>query len=500
MAENFTEKSRRAITGILVDENTVFERSSPGRTGYLFPPLEVPKRSPLKYCRSVPAALPETSEMDVVRHFTRLSSWNTSADHGIVPTGLGVMKYQPRVNEEVARIAGFSALHPELPLAFCQGALEVIYRLEQLLLAMTGLDDCTTQTTAGSNGKCAGLLIIRRFLEDHGSSRKLVLVPESELATHAADCRFVGYEAVPVKSSPRGILEPENIASVLDEHGREIAALLLTVPNYSGLFETEMAEITELIHGIGAQLFMDGSQMNSLLAVARPRDLGADLLHWNLHSAFATPCGSAGPDAGPILVRSHLAGYLPGPKIRKSGGKYFLEEQPNSVGRVREGFGNFGVLLRALAYILHQGSDGLKQISRAAVLNANYVRKRLSETIGLKGTDCSLQTFAIGTGEKSGGIELETLGRALLDQGVHPPTLHCPEQEPKKLSKALLIEPTETESIQELDRLIDALASVTRAIQNGEERFDNAPTKAIVGKMGALGPNDRPVLSLDDRR
>jgi glycine dehydrogenase subunit 2 len=360
-----------------LSEPTLFERSSPGRQGYELPPLEVPKRAPLAYARTTSTDLPELGELDVVRHFTRLSSWNDSIDLGNA-TRPGPTRYLPRIGEEIARLPGFADGHPASPIVELQGALAVMHSLETVLCQITGLDECSAQPPAGLPSRCAGLYMIRAFHEKHNSSRARVLVPEREMSVHARAVSAAGYEAIPLRSGNRGILELDEFEAAIASHGREIAALLFTNPNSQGLFESHVVEISGLLHGIGAQVLLDGANLGSILAVARPREMGVDLLSWDLHRAFATPLGVSGPDAGPLLARAHLAPFLPAPRIRLRQEKYLLEDFPQSVGRIGEGIGNFGACLRALAYILHQGGDGLKRVSRASALNASYVRHRLS--------------------------------------------------------------------------------------------------------------------------
>ncbi len=492
-AKTVTEATR----GLVLKETTIFERSSPGRNGFDLPPLEVPRKLPPKYARETSAELPEVGELEVVRHFSRLSTWNYAIDLGTFPLGSCTMKYNPRINEEVAIIPGLSEIHPETPPELCQGALELIYRLENALCQISGLDECSVQPAAGAHGEFTGLSLIHAFHEKHGSSRKLVLIPDTAHGTNPASCVLAGYQAITLKSSPNGTVSTETVAEAIDKYGRDIAALMVTNPNTNGLFESNIVEIAELIHSIGAQLYMDGANMNAILGVAKPRDMGVDVMQYNLHKTFSTPHGGGGPGAGPVAVKAHLAPYLPGPRVRLVDKRYVLETTTESIGKVKAGFGNFGVAVRALAYILAHGSDGLKKVSRAAVLNANYLRARLSEHYQVAYSTPNFHecVFTDAKQQKEGGVKTLQIAKALIDEGFHPPTIYFPLTVPG----AMLVEPTETESLQELDKLVDALVRIASRIQSKEESFDNSPTKTIVERVDEVGAARRPVLSLDDR-
>lgn len=490
-------KEPQVAQGIQLRESTIFERSSNGRVGFELPRLEVPRRTPTRYVRTKSAELPEVSELDVVRHFTRLSSWNYAIDLGTFPLGSCTMKYNPRINEEMAALPGFTEIHPEMPVELCQGALELIHRLEAALCAISGLDECSVQPAAGAQGELTGLLTIRRFHESHGSNRRYVLIPESAHGTNPASCTLAGYEAITLKCGSNGILAVDTVAEAIQKHGRDIAAMMLTNPNTCGIFESNIADIAERIHSIGAQLYMDGANMNAILGVAKPRDMGVDVMQYNLHKTMSTPHGGGGPGSGPVAVRSHLAPYLPSPRIRLKDGKYVLETLPQSVGKVKSGFGNFGVLVRALTYIAHHGSEGLKRVSRNAVLNANYVRHRLSSHFEVPYATPNFHECLVTDARqvKEKGVKTLQIAKALIDRGYHPPTVYFP----LVVSGAMLIEPTETESLAELDRLADAFIDIAERISSGEDTFDNAPNKSIVGKVDEVGAARKPILSLDDR-
>jgi glycine dehydrogenase subunit 2 len=487
----------QGTTGLILKESSIFERTSSGRIGFELPPLDVPRRTPVRYSRDQIAELPEVGELDVVRHFTRLSSWNYSIDSGTFPLGSCTMKYNPRINEEIAAMPGLSEIHPEVPPELCQGALEIIHRVEELLCDISGLDECSVQPAAGAHGEFTGLLLIRAFHEKHGSSRKLVLIPDIAHGTNPASCVLAGYQAVTLKSNSSGVLSVEAVTEAIEKYGRDIAAVMLTNPNTAGLFEANIVEIADRLHAIGAQLYMDGANMNAILGVAKPRDMGVDVMQFNLHKTFSTPHGGGGPGAGPVAVKNHLAPYLPGPRVRWQEDRYLLETPPESIGKVKGSLGNFGVVVRALAYILSHGSDGLKRVSRSAVLNANYLRHRLSEYYQLAYSTPNFHecVFTDAKQQKSKSVKTLQIAKALIDEGFHPPTIYFP----LVVSGAMLVEPTETESLQDLDRLVEAFIRIARAIESGEENFEHAPSKTIVEKVDEVGAARHPVLSLDDR-
>lgn len=486
----------QATTGLILKEETIFDRSSVGRIGFEIPPIDVPKRTPSKFAREALTELPEVSELDCVRHFTRLSSWNYAIDLGTFPLGSCTMKYNPRINEETAALPGLSEIHPEMPAELCQGALEVIYSLEKMLSSITGLDETSLQPAAGAHGEFTGLKLVRAFHEKHGSQRKYVLVPDTAHGTNPASCVLAGYEAVQLKSGKSGYLEVEAVEEAIAKYGRDIAAIMMTNPNTGGLFESKISEIAELLHGIGAQVYMDGANMNSIMGIAMPRDMGVDVMQYNLHKTFSTPHGGGGPGAGPVAVRSHLAPYLPGPRVKKVGDKFVLETPPESIGKVKAWHGNFGVLVRAITYILHHGETGLKRVSRAAVLNANYVKKKLEDAFETAYATPSFHEALMTDARqvKDYGVKTLQIAKALIDEGYHPPTVYFP----LVVSGAMLIEPTETESLQELDRFTDSLLRIAKRVTEGTT-FDTAPEKTVVAKVDEVRASRHPVLRLDDR-
>ena len=490
------QKGSQATQGLVLTETTIFERSEAGRPGFQLPPLGVPKRIPSKFNRSAPAELPEVSELQVVRHFTRLSTWNYAIDLGSFPLGSCTMKYNPRINEELAALPGLSHIHPDLPETHCQGAMEIMYRLSEALCSISGLDACSLQPAAGAHGEFTGLSVIHAFHEHHGSSRKYVIVPDSAHGTNPATCALLGYEVITVKTGPEGIVTVPAVEAAIEKYGREIAGMMLTNPNTLGLFESNIAEIAERLHGIGAQLYMDGANMNANMGVAKARDMGVDVMHYNLHKTFSTPHGGGGPGSGPVAVRSHLADFLPKPMVTYSQDRYQFFNPPHSIGKVKGGYGNFGMFVRALAYILNHGSDGLKQVSKAAVLNANYLRYALSDAFQLAYDAPSMHEFVLSDQKQlKQGVRTLDIAKALIDRGFHPPTIYFP----LIVSGAMLIEPTETESLGELDILIDALKSLAQTEKSEDSQIDGAPFKTVVGKVDEVGAARNPILTLDDR-
>lgn len=483
--------------GLQLKESSIFERSSTDRQGFQLPMLPVPEKLPTNYSRKKLAELPEVSELQVVRHFTRLSSWNYAIDLGTFPLGSCTMKYNPRVNEEIAAFPGLSEIHPDIPAELCQGALEIIYHLERMLAQVSGLDAVSLQPAAGAHGEFTGLLVIRKFLEEHGSKRTYVLIPDTAHGTNPASCVLAGFKAITIKSGPRGIVETETVKEAIQQYGREIAALMMTNPNTGGLFEANILEISELLHGIGAQVYMDGANMNAIMGAAKPKDMGIDVMHYNLHKTFSTPHGGGGPGSGPIAVRGHLAPYLPNPRVEKVGTQYRFQEIPSSIGRVKTGIGNFGMLVRALTYILNHGSEGLKRVSQAAVLNANYIRHRLKGHYEVAYSTPNFHECLLTDTKqvKSKGVKTLQIGKALIDEGFHPPTVYFP----LTVSGAMLIEPTETESLQELDELCDAFIRIAETIERGENNFESAPSKTIVSKVDEVRASRKPILTFDDR-
>ncbi|MDX1386702.1 MAG: aminomethyl-transferring glycine dehydrogenase subunit GcvPB [bacterium] len=456
-------------------EPTLFERGAPGRKGYSLPDPEVPLRQgeeelPSHLLREDPPLLPEVSELDVIRHFTRLSQWNYSIDTGFYPLGSCTMKYNPRVNEEVARMSGWAKLHPAQPEETLQGALELMFLLQNYLAQISGMDATSLQPAAGAQGEFTGLLMIRAYLADQGNPRTKVLVPDSAHGTNPATCAACGYEVVTLKSGKDGILTPETVAAAMDE---EVAALMITNPNTLGLFETHMAEIANIVHEKGGLVYCDGANQNALVGKARVGDMGVDVLHFNLHKTFTTPHGGGGPGAGPVAVKKILAPYLPIPVVVRKDGQFRLDgDRPKSIGKVKSFFGNFGMFVRAYTYIREMGPEGLRQVAERAVLNANYLKKSLETLFHLPYPQtCMHECVFTDKKQNEFGVKTIHIAKRLMDYGYHPPTIYFP----LVVSGALMVEPTETESLQTLDRFIWSMGEIAKECEETPDVVQEAP-------------------------
>jgi len=480
---------------VQLNERLLFEQGSPGRIGYNIPPNDAPE-SPLheivdpKLLRNDVPGMPELSETDVIRHFTRLSTWNYHIDLGLYPLGSCTMKYNPKVNERVARLTGFADAHPYLPAEVMQGALEIQKRLETCLAVITGMDAVTLQPAAGAHGELTGILMIRAWHESQGRPRRRVLVPDSAHGTNPASVSISGYSVENVRSSARGTIDLDHLKSVLDE---DVAAMMITNPNTLGIFESDISEICELLHSCGALVYMDGANLNALMGVTRPGDFGVDVLHINLHKTFTTPHGGGGPGAGPVAVKSHLAPFLPYPVIvaKPDGGYDFDFDRPQSIGKVKAYYGQFGMHVRALAYILANGPEGLKEVSETAVLNANYVRSKLEGAYDLPYDAPSLHEVVFSDRRQAQhGVRVGDIGKRLIDYGFHPPTVSFPLIVPG----AIMIEPTETESRLELDAFIDAMLAIAREAETDPELVKTAPHTARIRRVDEAAAARKPVL------
>ncbi|HLZ14324.1 MAG TPA: aminomethyl-transferring glycine dehydrogenase subunit GcvPB, partial [Candidatus Acidoferrum sp.] len=442
------------------NEGLIFEKSSPGKRAFELPPLDVPPintASELGKHHRVDGVtgFPEVSEIEVVRHFTRLSTWNYAIDLGMYPLGSCTMKYNPRVNEFVARLDGIASEHPYQPDELSQGCLKILQLLEKCLLEITGMDAITLQPAAGAQGELTGLLLIRAYLERQGNPRKKVLIPDSAHGTNPATAIIAGYEVENIKSESHGQIDVEKLRELVTE---DVAALMITNPSTLGIFEERIPEIAAILHAKGALLYMDGANMNALAGITRPGDLGVDVMHLNLHKTFSTPHGGGGPGAGPVAMKKILEPFKPVPVlVEKEGGKLALDSRrPDSIGKVRAFTGNFGVLVRALAYILAYG-PGVRQATEDAVLNANYIRKGLEGVFELPYSLPSLHEVVFSdTMQKRNGVNTMDIAKRLIDYGFHPYTTAFPLIVPG----ALMIEPTESESKEECDLFIEAMKSI----------------------------------------
>jgi glycine dehydrogenase subunit 2 len=462
-------------------EGSLFDVARTGRSGVALPPLDVPAADPSALYgaahRSEVAGEVEASEVDVVRHFTRLSQLNFAIDTAVYPLGSCTMKHNPRINEEVARLAGFSDVHPYTAEHLVQGALELLWLLEERLKALTGFARVTLQPSAGANGELAGTLMIRAAHVARGNARRHILVPDSAHGTNPASAHFAGYSVVELASNARGTLDLAELEAKLTD---EVAALMITVPNTLGVFEENILKITEMVHAKGALVYLDGANFNAFVGKVRPADMGVDVMHMNLHKTFSTPHGGGGPGAGPVGVGPALVPFLPTPTVEREGDRFrFAYDRPGTIGRMRTFHGNFGVLVRALTYIESYGNT-IPEVAEAAVLNANYLRKRLEPFYHLKYDAPSYHEVVFDDKKQAaGGIHNIDIAKRLMDYGFHPPTMSFPLIVPG----ALMIEPTESEPKEELDAFADAMIAIAKECQESPGLVHGAPYTTPVGRL-----------------
>jgi glycine dehydrogenase subunit 2 len=484
----------KALPHIVQDEPLLFERSSPGKRGWQLPALDVPQVDPKTVLgdgqvRSEIEGFPEVSEVDTIRHFTRLSTWNYAIDLGLYPLGSCTMKYNPRVNELVARTEGLAWAHPYAPDSLSQGAMEVVAVLEQALAEITGMDAVTLQPAAGAHGEFTGILMIRALLEQRGNPRKKILVPDSAHGTNPATAAMVGYSVENVGSNDRGMVDLSLLEKALTE---DVAGLMITNPNTVGVFEENIRKICSMLHDKGALVYMDGANMNALVGVARPGDLGVDVMHLNLHKTFSTPHGGGGPGAGAVAVANVLTPFLPSPRLKKDGEQWTWNfDLPSSIGRVRAFYGNFGVLVRALAYIMAHGGNGLRQATLDALLNANYVRALLEPHYELAYQSRSMHECIFSDDRQAKhGVRTGDIAKRLIDYGFHPYTVSFP----LIVHGAMMIEPTETESKRELDLFARAMISIAEEIEQNPELVLQAPHSTRTRRVDEVTAARRPIV------
>jgi glycine dehydrogenase subunit 2 len=466
-----------------VNEPVLFERGKPGLRGYSLPAPGSDRRAadllPAKCLRTTDAALPEIAEIDVVRHFTRLSQLNFSVDTHFYPLGSCTMKYNPKVNDKLAALAGFAQLHPLQPVTTTQGAMQLLFELEQMLCEIAGMDAFSLQPAAGAHGEMTGMLIIRAHHVQQGKLRRKVIVPDSSHGTNPASAHLCGYEVVTVPSAADGEVDFDAFVKALDE---EVAAVMLTNPSTHGLFESRIVDVAKAAHDKGALLYYDGANLNALCGLARPGDMGFDVVHINTHKTFSTPHGGGGPGAGPVGVKAFLEPYLPVPRLRKTAERFEWDHQrPQSIGRVRTFYGNFGVLVRAYAYIRAHGFEGLRRNSRAAIINANYVQEKLKSHYDVA-YDRPCMHECVLTGERQlRHVEKAALhvAKRLLDFGFHAPTVYFP----LSVHEAIMIEPTETESRRTLDRFVAAMQQIAGEIEREPQKVLQAPHTMPVRRL-----------------
>jgi glycine dehydrogenase subunit 2 len=488
------------------NEALVFEKSSPGKRAYKMPPLDVPAVDAATLLgsshRTTPGLLPELSEIEIIRHFTRLSTWNYAIDLGMYPLGSCTMKYNPRVNEAVARIEGLAEAHPYHPDSLAQGVLEIIELLQRCLIEITGMNAITLQPAAGAHGEFTGIMLVRAWHESQGNPRRKILIPDSAHGTNPATAAICGYTVENLKSNAEGSIDLDALTRQVDE---ETAALMLTNPSTIGVFESQIHKIADILHAKGALLYMDGANMNALVGKVRPGDFGVDVMHLNLHKTFSTPHGGGGPGSGPVACKAFLEPFLPTPVLVRttgtmglgtegpgtSGQLHWNYDRPQSVGRVRAFYGNTGMFIRALAYILANGPDGLRQTTEDAVLNANYIRAKLEDLYELPYKTASMHEVVFSDKRQvANGVKTGDIAKRLIDYGFHPYTVSFP----MIVAGALMIEPTESESREELDLFIEAMRSIAREAEETPELVKTAPHSTRVSRLDEAQAARKPIL------
>lgn len=465
-------------------EPLIFEKSRPGRRAFSLPPLDVPEQPveallPAHLLRRQPASLPEVSEPELLRHYVRLSQLNYSVDTGFYPLGSCTMKYNPKLNERAAALDGFRHVHPLQPEETVQGLLQLMVELAEALKTITGLAAVSLQPAAGAHGELTGILMIRAYHLDRGEpQRRKILIPDSAHGTNPASAAMAGFDVVTIRSNSAGRIDLAELESHL---GEDVAALMLTNPNTLGIFERDILLIERLVHQAGALLYMDGANLNALIGLVRPGDMGVDCLHINLHKTFSTPHGGGGPGAGPVCVSERLVPYLPVPRIVRHGDHYALDwNAPKSIGRIHSFFGNVGMFIRAYAYIRMLGPEGIQRVSRDAILNANYLLSRIRHVYRQPYPETPMHEFVVsGADFKRFGVRTMDIAKRLLDYGFHAPTIYFPLIVPE----ALLIEPTETETKQTLDAFAEALLAIAREAETAPELLRSAPHRTPVRRL-----------------
>lgn len=476
----------------VIREPLIFEISSPGKSGFRLPALDVPEK--LEILEGLPVredieGFPEVSETEITRHFTRLSQMNYCVDFGFYPLGSCTMKYNPKVNEKVAAMPGLAGVHPLAPEKLTQGNLELMKTMERLLCEITGMDAVSLQPAAGAHGELTGMMLIRAYHQAHGNPRKYVLIPDSAHGTNPSSAHICGYTVREIKSNERGTISLEDLEREMTD---EVAALMVTNPNTLGVFESDICQIADIVHSKGGFVYMDGANLNALAGVIRPGDMKVDVLHLNLHKTFSTPHGGGGPGSGPVAVKKILEPYLPVPIIEEKDGQfYFNYNRPQSIGRVKSFYGQFLVVLKALAYLLALGPAGLREMTEIAVLNSNYIRKSLEGIYHLKYDSPTLHECVFSDKfQKEFGISNLDISKRLLDYGLHPPTMSFP----LIVHGALMIEPTETESRRDLDLFIEAMKAIDREARENPELLRTAPHITYVRRLDEVQAARNPIL------
>ncbi|MCD6135869.1 aminomethyl-transferring glycine dehydrogenase subunit GcvPB [Candidatus Bipolaricaulota bacterium] len=474
---------------------TIFDYRKRSGTGGILPKLDVPGKGssdllPSQLIRRSEPRIPNLSEPEVVRHYTALSKLNYGVDDGLYPLGSCTMKYNPKVNEDVARLAGFASIHPGTDPQLAQGSLAVMYDMSRLLRSITGMADVTLQPAAGAHGEVTGMFLIKRYFEARGEvDRTRILLPDSAHGTNPASAAAAGFSVTEIKSGPDGLVDLNELSGELDD---TVAGVMLTVPNTLGIFEENIVKITAMVHAAGGLCYFDGANLNSFLGYARPGDMGADVFHFNLHKTMSAPHGGGGPGSGPVAVSEALVPFLPVPRVKRNGDSYELDwDQPQSIGSMHSFYGNFGVFLKAYAYILTLGDEGLRQVGENAVLNANYLQERLKKTYRLPYDRLCKHEFVLTGKGIADGISTLDIAKRLIDYGFHPPTIYFP----LIVHEALMIEPTETESRETLDRFAEALEKIAHEAKEDPQLLHEAPHTAPTRRLDQTRAARNPILT-----
>ena len=483
-------KEALGTTGLILNEPLLWEKGKRGRSGFSLPRRDVAP-SPLDAALTGEGPdFPDLSEVDVVRHYTRLSTWNFGVDTGMYPLGSCTMKYNPKTNERQASLPGFAGAHPLLPTNLQQGALKLISELEQYLAEITGMDAVTLQPAAGAQGELTGMLLMHAYHQSKGSPRSKIIVPDTAHGTNPASAALCKYRPVPVKSNEQGILTVDAVLEVMDE---DTAGIMVTNPNTLGLFEENIKEIAEIVHSKGGLVYGDGANMNAVMGIVRMGDIGIDVMHLNLHKTFSTPHGGGGPGSGPVCVKSHLEPFLPVPRVIKKKDQFILSDDlPDSTGKLHAFYGNFGVMVKAYNYIRSMGPENLKKASQLAVLNANYVKEMLCGVLHLAyDRPCMHECVFSDRLQKEQKVTTLEMAKRLMDYGFHPPTIYFP----LVVNGAIMIEPTETESKENIDEFIEAVKSIVNEAKEAPELVREAPKKCKVKRMDETAAARQPRLA-----
>lgn len=496
MSDYMSNKSNKiyGAQGLVFNEPLIFDIGVKNRKAYSIPKLDVPEKNtedllPLNMERDEIKGFPEVSEVGVVRHFTRLSQWNFSIDHSFYPLGSCTMKYNPKINEDLAQMPAFTNSHPFQPDQLSQGNLQLMHELAQDLAEISGMDQVSLQPAAGAQGELTGIMMVRAYLKSQGNPRKKILLPDSAHGTNPATSTLSGYKAVSIKSNDQGLLDPDIVSKAMDEN---VAALMLTNPNTLGFFEKDILKITKIVHDKGGLVYCDGANLNAIMGICKIGEMGVDVMHFNLHKTFSTPHGGGGPGSGPVGVKKKLIPFLPVPVVKKDGKRYFLNyDYSQSIGKVKGYYGNFSILVRAYAYIKTLGKENIRRVSEIAVLNANYIRSQLQKEYHLPYKGDSLHECVFSDKfQAQHGISTLDIAKMLIDYGFHPPTIYFP----LTVKGALMIEPTETESKKTLDKFIEAMKDIARKVKDEPDSFCQAPLKSKVSRLDETRAARKPKL------